>query len=395
MTALSETDMLALVDGAKRVFLLEPDYRRKYPPLGLMKIASRVRARGGVVKYGRHYLGEKCDLICVTSLFTYESPKVIQAVRQALALGNGTPVIVGGIYASLMRKHLLENTEGKALVFSGYSRELDMSIPDYDSIDWKVEKPWDDFSFVFTSRGCTNKCAYCAVPRIEAKRWVNPIWREHIVDSKPNVIVGDNNILACGKHAGDVIGHLSAKGKGVVIDSGVEAKLITKETAALLAALQFKQAGLRLAFDRVEEDREYRDALAELLRAGVSSSHMMTFVLFNFLDTPREADYRMRVTYAHHVRPFPQRYQRLNQTTRAGGYVGKHWTHRLACEFRVFWTRPEGIKKGSLFESFMKKRRRALGFTDEDFAKWDLEKDRWDTRPWWEMRETLNAEGLS
>ena len=57
------------------VLLVEPDYYTKYPPLGLMKLASYYRSRGDKIKLIRginNELNFNTDKILITSLFTYE-----------------------------------------------------------------------------------------------------------------------------------------------------------------------------------------------------------------------------------------------------------------------------------------------------------------------------------
>ena len=368
---MNEQDALRMIDGAERVFLLEPNYRRKYPPLALMKIAARVRARGGKVKFARHYLGERCDLICVTSLFTYESATVIQAVRQALDLCDGTPVLIGGVYVSLMASHLQEHVGDKVFLFHGYSQELDLTVPDY-SINWHVDEPWGEYSFTFTSRGCPNRCPYCAVHRIEPQRWVNPEWRRHIVPGKPYVMISDNNLSATEpSHFDAVLSHLANSGKEVAFDSGLDCNFITKDIACKLARINFRGRGMRLAFDRIDENDQFRLAVETLKRAGVKVSSMMTFVLFNFKDTPKEADYRMRVCCKDlGIRPYPQKFQKLNQTDRLNPYVGKHWTLRLAREFRQFWL-VIGLGKKATFDEWIHARLISGDVSEEDVDKWD------------------------
>lgn len=381
---ITEDKAVDMIDEAKRVFLLEPNYVRKFPPIGLMKIASRVRSRGGEVKFGRHYLGEKCDLICCASLFTYESPVVIHALRQAEKLSNGTPMLVGGIYASLMPEHLRARAQSKRLwIMPGFSKVLDQHVPDY-SIDWGIDKPmkgteggvdYRKYSFVFTSRGCPNKCPYCAVPRIEYQ-WVNPTWQEHLVKEKEGVVICDNNLTAS-EHNKEVLKHLAKTKKTVIITSGVDCKYVDEEMAALFGANRFDHSGMRLAFDRIEEDGVFQRAIRRLLEAGIPSGNFLIYTLFNFAETPQEAHYRFRVCKRHlNVRPYPQRYQKLNQTSRtAKPYVGKYWTERLAREFRSFWLR-QGLSQYSSFERWCG----PTLLSPEDREKWNYQRDKWEKR---------------
>ena len=59
-----------------RVLLVEPGYHNKYPPLGLMKLASYHRQRGDLVQFvkgeDRAVLLEPWDRVYVTTLFSFE-----------------------------------------------------------------------------------------------------------------------------------------------------------------------------------------------------------------------------------------------------------------------------------------------------------------------------------
>ena len=328
-----EEQVLDLLAKSNRVFLLEPPYRRKYIPLGLAKISSYVNAHGGTTTFGRHYAGP-ADLICCTSLFTTESESVDRSLEECEFLDEGTPVLLGGVYASLMGDQISERYPN-VMVFKGYSKALDQVVPDY-AMSWEVESPWDDYSFTFTSRGCPNKCAYCAVHRIEKEQWVVPNWRDLIVDNKTFAMISDNNLSAYPDHLIELVGFLSDKRKRVVFDNGLDCKLITPDLAKHLSTLRYVRAGLRLAFDRIEEDGVFQGAVRMLLDAGISKDNIMVYVLFNFMDTPKEADYRMRECAKLGVRPYPQKYTPILRTD-SKDYVGKHWTGNLARLFRDFW----------------------------------------------------------
>ena len=62
----------------KNILLIEPGYRNKYPPLGLMKIAQYhgSRGKGDRVRFikgeDRSVLAEAWDRVYITTLFSFE-----------------------------------------------------------------------------------------------------------------------------------------------------------------------------------------------------------------------------------------------------------------------------------------------------------------------------------
>lgn len=73
----------------RKILLIEPKYKNKYPPLGLMKIASFHREK--MHDYVRFTKGKlppafantKWDHVYVTSLFTFEWAATIEAIEYA------------------------------------------------------------------------------------------------------------------------------------------------------------------------------------------------------------------------------------------------------------------------------------------------------------------------
>ena len=92
-----------------RVLLVEPSYYTKYPPLGLMKLASYHRSRGNEIKLIRGIDKEhnfEPDLIEITSLFTYAWKPVHKAIEFYHQFCHHAKIRVGGIYASLMPERI-------------------------------------------------------------------------------------------------------------------------------------------------------------------------------------------------------------------------------------------------------------------------------------------------
>lgn len=373
MPILVEQDMLSMLAPNRRVFLLKPKYRTtKYPPLGLMKIAAYVRQHGGKIKFGHHYLGEPCDAICVTTLFTYDSAAYIQALKQAVNLANGTPVIVGGIYASVLPDHLLGKVP-EVHLFKGYSEVLDQIVPEY-ALETDADSKWDQYSMVFTSRGCPNHCAYCVVGKIEPGQWLNPRWRDMILNDRPFVMISDNNLSATPHdHLIKVLHYLSTSRKAVTFNGGLDCKRITPELAEMLSHITFSRYGMRMAFDRIAENGIFQNAVTLLKQYGVPYQALMAYVLFNFNDTPKEASYRAYECTRFRVRAYPQMFQPIMQTSRKPMYVGKYWTARLAAYFRKFWLLA-GLQRYSgkcgTFEHWLK----TQYMKDADWAAWHSSK---------------------
>src|SRR5579863_3937239 len=157
----------------KNILLIEPAYKNKYPPLGLMKLAQYhgVNGKKDRVTFIKgeddSAFGVPWDRIYITTLFSFEFARIAQSIDFALKVANGhaDKIFVGGIAASLMPEQfasrpswqgirfiqgLLTGSPATALKLDEYSEELysdDRSgpaiedlIPDYgilDQIDYK------------------------------------------------------------------------------------------------------------------------------------------------------------------------------------------------------------------------------------------------------------------
>lgn len=367
---IDEKNMLKMLNDSQKILLVEPNYNKKYPPLGLAKIKTYLEQKGKTVKFARTILAEKFDLICVTTLFTYYSKYVMRVLKSRGFFNSNTPILVGGVFASMMPEQF--DDQKNTVVFKGYSKALDQCFPDKELMN-DIEDPWDTFSYVFTSRGCPNKCAYCTVWRIEKERWVNDKWKELIDLSKPNIMISDNNLSAVTfEHLKEIVDFAVLNKKKILFDNGFDCKYVTKEMAKELARLKFIRSGMRLAFDRIEEDGIFQKAVNLLQDAGVVKSSMMAYVLFNFTDHPQDAYYRARTCSDMGVRPYPQYYRPLDTLDKKTIWVGKHWTLQLGRAFRHFWLM-RGINSKMSFEEYINSKEgiKQHSLTSEDIKKYN------------------------
>lgn len=117
------------------------------------------------------------DAILVTSLMTYWYPGVIDAIRRIKKRYAEIPVILGGIYATLLGEHA-SRFSGADMIIQGEGEAV--AVETLCSI-WNIEKPrlfdtadLDAFPYpafdltsspyvcILTSRGCPYRCTYCA-----------------------------------------------------------------------------------------------------------------------------------------------------------------------------------------------------------------------------------------
>lgn len=198
------------------ILLVEPDYKNKFPPIGLMKIATYHRNKGDHVEF---YKGKapyikisNIDRVYITTLFTFYYDISIDTIEHYLNYMNKDDVFVGGIAATLLKNTFRKEVKINNLVegqlndssLIGFSDNINIdNLPlDYDILDDVLYKyPAGDNFFIYTTRGCPRKCPFCAVSKLEPEfRYTNNLIGQinntrNIYGDKRNVLIMDNNIL--------------------------------------------------------------------------------------------------------------------------------------------------------------------------------------------------------
>lgn len=198
-----------------RILLIEPNYKNKYPPIGLMKISSYHKNRGDYVFFykGTYDFGCKWDRIYITTLFTFDFNKTVDTINfyknQVVSNDN---IYIGGIMASLMVEKLIKSTGIKNIIQGRLTSStmldfkddinIDKLSLDYDILyDTEYKYPSGDNYFGYITRGCINKCEFCAVPKLEGYLCTENNIVKQITDikenygDKRNLLLLDNNIL--------------------------------------------------------------------------------------------------------------------------------------------------------------------------------------------------------
>ena len=272
----------------RNILLIEPNYKNKYPPIGLMKLSTYYKMLGDNVtffkgnlmdlvledtyqallkqlyanddtvfwekhkpqiceyikrgytnifdelillsespivkelfKYYRKYYhkqeyflpkNRKWDRLCISTLFTFYWDITIETINFAKKLCRSEKdIMVGGIIATILQDRLEKATGIKPFaglldkpgVLDNNDIIIDTLPLDYsilEEIDYQY--PASDAYFGYMTRGCVNKCKFCAVPKLEPEFKEFISISEHIANTdkmfglKKDLLLLDNNVLA-------------------------------------------------------------------------------------------------------------------------------------------------------------------------------------------------------
>ncbi len=289
----------------KKILLIEPNYKNKYPPIGLMKLSTyhkmqndKVTFFKGEVKnlslelrfkecikslkkidknssftnkteminsylstkkikildqivssinpnkrkeiekclrfYSTHIPVDQFDRIYITTLFTFYWNITIKTIQFAKALVKDYKnIYIGGVMASLLSDEIYQETQIRPfaglLDKPGVLDEGNKSIIDELPLDYSIleeidyKYPTESAYFTFMTKGCTRKCAFCSVPKLEPtyKNKIESIDKFTLVNERfgeqRNLLLMDNNVLASPKFP-EIIEEIKAMGffKGAI-----------------------------------------------------------------------------------------------------------------------------------------------------------------------------------
>ncbi len=359
----------------RHVLLVDPAYKQKYPPLGLMKISQYHRGKGDHVEFvkgldpTKRDRQEKWDRVYVSSLFTYHWAHTIGALKyyqQSVKEPAAENLVVGGVMATLMANDIrtsvscrvveqLLDENGKL----GYEDDglIDSLLPDYSLLD-TVEYPVSDAYFAYATRGCIRRCSFCAVHKIEPEFKDYIPLADHMAEidqrygKKRDLVLLDNNVLASTRFA-DIVEQikLSGFGRGEVLkregkagqtislrrrvdfNQGVDMRLLSDTNAGLLSEIAIQP--LRLAFDSIADKDLYESKVRLAVKHGIR--RLSNYVLYNYHDRPEDLYERLKLNVELNqdlgiqLFSFPMRYvdlQSKDRLTSTPGNVGRNWNRK-------------------------------------------------------------------
>jgi len=303
------------------ILLVEPAYYSKFPPIGLLKLSKYHKSKRDTTEYidfkekDQRVPKKTPKKIYITSLFTWAWQPVWDAVAYYKNEFPKAEVWLGGIYASLLPEHA--KLSGADRIYQGLFADAENVMPDYDLVP-----NWDG-SVIFSSRGCCNKCDFCAVPRLEGKmNSLKKSIKPFVLDRHSKIIFFDNNFLA-NKYRIDIFKELIDFDKKVDFNQGIDARLITEPVAKMIASLKLDST-IRLAYDSHDQQKYVKRAVDRLLEVGIKKRDIFVYTLFNYTDNPDEFFNRVREILNWGTVCYPMRYESL-YTIEKNSYFSPRW----------------------------------------------------------------------
>ncbi|MBR9691963.1 Fe-S oxidoreductase [Candidatus Woesearchaeota archaeon] len=362
---------MSLIQKKNKILLVEPEFpiptksknHSNFLPIGLLKLATYYRKKGNKIKLnrGNHPAGFYPDRILITSLFTYWADYVKETVQYYRKIYPKSKIEVGGIYATLMPEHCKEHT-GCDKVFLAQHKGADACFPAYDLVDV-------DYQIIHGMRGCTNKCPFCGIWKLEQKNFKNIKQIKKEICSN-HIIFYDNNMLV-NPYIEEILEMLAiTKYKERVIhcecQSGFDGRVLMQKPylAKMLKKSRFENIRVAWDFPYNEDSVRMVESWIMLLEnAGYKRNEIFVFMIYNWkydytqLERKRAKCFELGVQIADcRYRPLNQTFDKYNPRTKKQTskdyYIHPNWTdasirqfrrnvrkHNICIRYKISWDR--------------------------------------------------------
>jgi len=238
------------------------DIDSKYHNLALMKLSAYHKQKGDETELYSPLFLKTYDRIYISKIFTKFN------INECYIPENF--YLAGGSGFDLERK---------------LPREIEHIMPDYSLYDI-------DYSLGFTTRGCIRNCKFCIVPEKEGKIKEHAEVEEFLNPKSNIVVLLDNNFLALPSHIKKLQKYIN-KGWRMDFNQGLDARLVNKENAKLLAKIKYKEM-IRFAWDNIKDETEIIKGLELVIKAGIRPRNITVYILIGFDTTFEEDLYRIQ-----------------------------------------------------------------------------------------------------
>ncbi len=264
------------------------------------------------------HAAEGIDAVLVTSIMTYWYPGVRDAIATVRKHMPATPILLGGVYATLMQEHAAKICQPDVVVpgtdhlqvLNILEDKLNIAItdrPSPDFADWPAPA-FDlyhslNYFSILTSLGCCNRCDYCAGTILQPtfQQCSPETALEHIahitklMDSRERYDLAfqdDALLVNAEKRFIPIVEGVIKTGLPYKLHSpnGLHCRLITPEIAALMKRGGFEMIRLsyeasdtspeyQKASDNKVSDLHFQNAVRNLMSAGYKASQIEAYIL--------------------------------------------------------------------------------------------------------------------
>jgi radical SAM superfamily enzyme YgiQ (UPF0313 family) len=254
------------------------------------------------------------DLVLVTSFMTYWYPGVKESISTIKKVYPDTPVLLGGIYASLCKEHAERNTVADRVItgpseasildivgqYTGLSAALKFDPNDFNVYPYPAYDLQNQVSYIpiATSKGCPFACAYCAARYLNPKKMyrtpdsvVSEIryWSDKY-DVRDFVFYDDALLVDADNHALPLFEKILYSNLSLRFHTpnAVHILGISQETARMMYRIGFKTLRLglettafheRSELDRKVTETQFKKAVSHLKKAGFENSMVGAYLL--------------------------------------------------------------------------------------------------------------------
>ncbi len=264
------------------------------------RTAGDGRTKQSVFRYGmdnNHFKEEldnvgRPDLILVSCSITYHLRPAHEIIGICKRKFPGTPVIFGGIYPTLCPEEAAKS--GADLVYVGELPEANFFEADLGLLDYVPS-----YSIIKSTRGCPNRCSYCAVSVLEGNSMrfrdpddtVKEIIRTKEMYGITQFIFWESNFLINSKnHFEMILDKVISNDLNLELSApeGLSPNLLTLNLAKKMRKAGFANVNIPLEssdekmqkrFRRTSDLNDFKMAVRNLLEAGFREDEIRVFIL--------------------------------------------------------------------------------------------------------------------
>jgi len=278
-----------------RIGLIDVD-GHNFPNIPLMKLSAWHKAQGDSVEWYEPLLSGQMDIVYMSKVFSFtpDYPYFVNA-HKVYRGGSG---------------YCIELVDGKEV----YHTERDIQLP------YEVEHIYPDYSlygeltkdtaYGYLTRGCPRNCAFCHTTQKDGCRSVKVANLHEFWSGQKNIVLLDQNILACKDHM-ELLDQLIDSKARVEFNGGLDIRLVNDRNIEKIKSIRMKC--VHFAFDRWQDKDIIEPRLrmfSKLTGWTKDKGRVMVYVLCNY-DTTLEQDiYRIQLCRELKFSPYPMIYDK-------------------------------------------------------------------------------------